>query len=343
MNQAEISKKGDILIVDDTPNNLRLLSTLLQRQGYEVRSVLNGLMALKAAHSAPPDLILLDISMPEMNGYEVCQHLKASKLTREIPVIFISAYNEAMDKVKAFEVGGVDYIAKPFQWAEVLARVENQLKICSLQKQLQAQNEQLQQEIKERRRAEAALQTANLKLRGLANLDGLTGTANRRRFDEYLRIQWQHLQQDQWPLSLILSDVDYFKRYNDTYGHLAGDHCLRTVVQKLEQVLKEQEEVICRSSLIARYGGEEFAAILPKVDCTLAWKIAQEIRQAVHSLQIPHSQSEVQPYVTVSLGVSTVIPHPGLNPNDLIAWTDQALYEAKARGRDQAIAHSDSP
>ncbi|MGK7927772.1 MAG: response regulator, partial [Spirulina sp.] len=183
--------KGDILIVDDTPNNLRLLSTLLQNHGYEARSVLSGEMALRAARSSVPDLVLLDISMPLMDGYEVCRELKAHANTREVPVIFISAFNEAMDKVRAFEVGGVDYITKPFQWAEVLVRVENQLKIRSLQTQLLQQNAQLQQEIQERLKAESALRIANQKLQNLANSDGLTGAANRRRFDEYLQEQWE--------------------------------------------------------------------------------------------------------------------------------------------------------
>lgn len=137
--------KGNILIVDDTPNNLRLLSTTLTEQGYKVRSVINGSMALMGVQAAPPDLILLDIKMPDMDGYEVCQHLKADEQTREIPVIFISALDEVFDKVKAFSIGGVDYITKPFQLEEVLARVENQLKLRRLQAQLQAQNHRLQQ------------------------------------------------------------------------------------------------------------------------------------------------------------------------------------------------------
>src|ERR671932_1122140 len=139
--------KGNILIVDDTPENLRLLSNALTEQGYKVRSVINGAMALMGAKAAPPDLILLDINMPQMNGYEVCEALKADEQTREIPVIFISALDEVLDKVKAFAVGGVDYITKPFHFEEVLARVENQLTIRNLQKQLQEQNLRLQQEI----------------------------------------------------------------------------------------------------------------------------------------------------------------------------------------------------
>lgn len=146
--------KADILVIDDTPENLALLSNMLTEQGYKVRSVTKGSTGLRGAQVAPPDLILLDIRMPEMNGYEVCQHLKADDRTREIPVIFISALGEVLDKVKAFSVGGVDYITKPFQVEEVLARIETHLTIRKLQKQLQQQNDRLQQEIKERTLAE---------------------------------------------------------------------------------------------------------------------------------------------------------------------------------------------
>lgn len=159
--------KGNILIVDDTPENLRLLSTMLAEKGYKVRSVINGEMALMGVKAAPPDLILLDINMPEMNGYEVCQTLKAEPQFCEIPVIFISALDEVLDKVKAFSIGGVDYITKPFQFEEVLARIENQLALRHLQKQLQEQNQRLQQEINDRIQAELALQRSEQQYREL--------------------------------------------------------------------------------------------------------------------------------------------------------------------------------
>lgn len=163
-NQKE---KANILVVDDKPDNLRLLSALLSQLGYEVRKVINGQTALKTVQAAPPDLILLDVMMPDMNGYEVCQHLKASPLTCDIPVIFISALDEVLDKVKAFAVGGVDYITKPFSEEEVFARVENNLTIRRLQKQLSDRNTQLQQEICDRQKAEAQLILSEARLRNL--------------------------------------------------------------------------------------------------------------------------------------------------------------------------------
>ncbi len=163
-NQPE---KANILVVDDKPDNLRLLSALLSQLGYEVRKVINGQTALKTVQAAPPDLILLDVMMPDMNGYEVCQHLKASPLTCDIPVIFISALDEVLDKVKAFAVGGVDYITKPFSEEEVFARVENNLTIRRLQKQLSDRNAQLQKEICDRQKAEAQLTLSEARFRNL--------------------------------------------------------------------------------------------------------------------------------------------------------------------------------
>jgi len=162
-NQANVVKQ-EILIVDDRPNNLRFLSTMLLEQGYEVRKAIDGPMALRSVQLEPPDLILLDIHMPDMNGYEVCKQLKASEQTKEIPVIFLSALDEPMDKVMAFDVGGVDYITKPFQFEEVLARVKTHLIMRQLQKQLQDQNERLQQEIRQRQQVEAELRQVNERL-----------------------------------------------------------------------------------------------------------------------------------------------------------------------------------
>ncbi|BAZ31965.1 response regulator receiver modulated diguanylate cyclase [Cylindrospermum sp. NIES-4074] len=222
---------GLILLVDDTPDNLRLLSKMLESQGFKVRKTVSGKMAIQAAKIEPPDLILLDINMPEINGYEVCRQLKSQEETAKIPIIFISALDQATDKVMAFEIGGVDYITKPFQESEVLARVKNQFIISRQQQQLIVQNQQLQQEILERQRAEEALVLANHQLNLFALLDGLTGVANRRKFDEFLNLEWQRLFREQLPLSLLLCDVDFFKNYNDTYGHLAGDHCLQQVAK----------------------------------------------------------------------------------------------------------------
>ncbi|HIK14932.1 MAG TPA: PleD family two-component system response regulator [Leptolyngbyaceae cyanobacterium M33_DOE_097] len=323
--------QGNILLVDDTPANLDLLTRMLTRKGYTVQAVNSGKKALALVELAPPDLVLLDISMPDMDGYEVCQHLKANPKTREIPVIFISALNEVSDKIRAFDVGGVDYITKPFRVAEVIARVATHVTIRRLQKELQQQNERLQQEIRDRHTVEMALQAAIHELEQLANLDGLTQLANRRRFDEHLFLEWRRLSRESSPLSLILCDVDFFKSYNDTYGHQAGDQCLCRIAKVLRETVKRPAD------LVARYGGEEFAVILPNTPLDGAVQVAQEILQKVALLTIPHCGSGISSHITVSLGVATIVPTQLLFPKQLVAAADRALYEAKSRGRNQIV------
>lgn len=331
MADLDSSPKGDILLVDDSPTNLRLLMTLLEARGYEVRGVLSGRMALMAAQAAPPDLILLDITMPQMDGYQVCRHLREDPRTQEIPVIFVSGLNEALDKVQAFQVGGVDYITKPFQFEEVLARIEHQLIILRLRRQLMEQNQRMQREIEERKRVEAAVQKANQELERLAYLDGLTQVSNRRRFDSYLQQEWERSKQDQTPLSLILIDVDYFKRYNDTYGHQAGDDCLIQIAQTVQGAVEGSRD------LVARYGGEEFAVILPQGSQERAYQVARQIQSLVQELGLPHRQSKVSPIVTLSLGIATLLPRSTFSADELIAEADAAIYEAKARGRNRIV------
>ncbi len=329
--------KSSILIVDDKPENLRLLSAILSEKGYKVRRVLNGQIALTACQTSPPDLVLLDINMPGMNGYEVCKKLKASEQTGDIPVIFISAMDDVWDKVEAFSVGGVDYITKPFQIEEVLVRVENQLTIQRLHAQLKAQNARLQQEICDRLRVEAELQQANQELKRLASLDGLTRIANRRHFDERLQLEWRRLFREKSSLSLILCDIDEFKNYNDTYGHLAGDYCLRQVASAISEAVKRSGD------LVARYGGEEFAVILPNTTADGAACVAEDIKQELHNLKIPHPRSCVSEYVTLSLGLSSTVPTLKNPPDALIAVADTALYEAKQQGKNRIIVKKFEP
>ncbi|PZO41532.1 MAG: diguanylate cyclase response regulator [Pseudanabaena frigida] len=324
-----VPSKEYILVVDDTPPNLQLLLTMLKRKGYEAHGVTDGLVALSDIKNKLPDLVLLDINMPNINGFQVCQQLKSSDLTSEIPVIFISARDEVLDKVQAFAVGGVDYITKPFQIAEVLARIENQLTLQRLQKQLQEQNHRLKQEINSRIIAETLLQEANEKLGRLVNLDGLTQLANRRCFDEYLEQEWQRLAREQLHLSLIMCDIDFFKNYNDTYGHVAGDDCLRKVSLLIKQAVRRPAD------LAARYGGEEFVLVLPNTDVDGAILVAEVIRQKLSELAIPHEDSVVSEFVTLSIGVTSLIPKTDSLPSVLLTSADYALYRAKELGRNQ--------
>ncbi|HEY9628417.1 MAG TPA: diguanylate cyclase [Coleofasciculaceae cyanobacterium] len=322
---------GNILIVDDTPDNLRLLAGILSRQNYDVRTVINGRMALMAAATLPPELILMDICMQDMDGYEVCRQLKAMPQTRDIPIIFLSALDGVIDKVMAFSAGGIDYITKPFQMAEVLARVTTHLTLCRLQKQLQAQNEMLQRQVRDRQMVEEALQIANQKLLHLVNTDELTHLANRRRFDDYLAYEWRRMMREQQPLSLIFCDIDFFKQYNDAYGHLKGDACLQSIAAVLKATAKRTAD------LPARYGGEEMVVILPNTPALGALQVAQEIQSSIQQLQISHMGSPVSPYVTLSFGIATLMPSAGLAARHLIAAADAALYQAKSEGRDRII------
>ncbi|MBK1986576.1 diguanylate cyclase [Sphaerospermopsis aphanizomenoides BCCUSP55] len=457
---SEKETKGNILLVDDIPENLQLLSDLLIKLGYTVRSVTSGRMALKTVKVKRPDVILLDIKMPEMDGYQVCQALKIDEDLRNIPVIFISALDDVFDKVKAFESGGIDYITKPFQIEEVVARLENQLTIqrqqLLLQKEINNRRETeevlyhsrallasvlnssldgiaamqavrdpvtgdiedfrclvvnpviarvfersredligklvlkkflshidpelfdkfvkivetaepLEQDfyypsgdsswfhfvavklgdgfavtirdITTRKQIELALQQANHRLEILANLDGLTQVANRRCFNNRLLQEWEESTQIQRPLSLIIFDIDAFKYYNDYYGHLAGDECLLQIAQAVYKFIRHLD-VNRPADLVARYGGEEFAVLLPNTDLKGAVKVAVRIQEAIHNLAIPHLKSTVRDIVTVSLGITALIPNNEVKPDTLIAAADKALYDAKQQGRDRYCLHA---
>lgn len=291
-----------ILVVDDTPANIRILGEEL-KSSYELIVATNGESALKRALSDnAPDLILLDIMMPDMNGYEVCRRLKADDRTRNIPVIFITAMSAEEDETKGLELGAVDYICKPFSLPIVRARVRTHLEL--------------------KRKTDI--------LENLSFLDGLTGIPNRRRFDMVLEMEWQRAMRNAQPLALVIIDVDHFKAFNDTYGHGAGDTCLKQVAEALNACQRRS------SDFMARYGGEEFAAVLPCAGTGDAAAMAEIIRKEVESLGIEHSGSPTCDRVTVSLGVASIIPPLHSSPSILLEAADRGLYAAKAAGRNQS-------
>ncbi len=320
-----------ILLVDDNLSNLKLLANVLEARGYALRAANNGHMALRSAAAVPPDLILLDINMPDLDGYEVCRQLKQDPNLKEIPVIFISTLDDVKDKVRAFEVGGVDYITKPFRFEEVLARVETHITLCRLRQQLMAQNEALQREIRDRQRMEQELHAANQELLRLSRLDGLTQIANRLYLDEYVAQEWSRARRDRYPLGILMCDIDRFKQYNDTYGHLQGDECLRLVAKALTRAVRRPAD------LVARYGGEEFAVVLPNTNLAGLQEVTNQIREQVRGLAIPHATSGIESYVTVSVGGAWTLPQMGARLEDLLAAADQALYGAKNQGRNCVV------
>ncbi|MDR9402474.1 MAG: diguanylate cyclase [Halothece sp. Uz-M2-17] len=513
-----MDREPRILAIDDVPDNLLLLCDLLEERGYHVSIASNVQVALKNINNTPPDLILLDICMPGMSGYRMASQLKSDPKTKEIPIIFVSILEDAHLKVKAFRVGGADYITKPFQVEEVIARIEHQITIQQqknelkqLKGQLLEQNQILEQRnydlqvlltltkimntaetldraiaqvltklcqvmgwdygeawilntagtelesseawyarncnleslynnqettlvtvkkelvetvaksqeiisllnledlaqlshsdssqhlqqlfqdtdlkrllgvpiifketvlavllfssngcndhhestpvsslnidqleliqsvatqlgaLMQRLRTEMALKQANDKLQHLVSYDGLTEIANRRRFDEYLDEQWRQGKRDRAELSLILCDLDAFKLYNDTLGHQAGDSCLQEVAKAITTVVNRPLD------LVARYGGEEIAVLLPNTSQIGAFQLAEKICETVKDLKIPHPHSPVSHHVTISVGVSSIIPRDDCAPKMLIRMADNALYQAKELGRDRVILNN---
>lgn len=466
MAKIELEQDDYLLIVDDQIENLKVLDILLSERGYKVKKAINGETALMAAESKPPNLILLDIKMPDVNGYEVCRRLKTNPQLCDIPVIFISALDEVFNKVEAFQVGGCDYITKPFQSEEIIHRIDLQLSIQKqkhlLQQEIQTRadkeiqlleeirkrheaeeilyqsrallssilnssldgiaalqavrddqgqiadfrcvvinpilarkinyqktkiigklflrkflhkinpllfekfvqlvetGESLEQDllyqdntrqiwyhfiavklgdgfslvirdITERKQIELAMQKANEKLKLLASLDGLTNIANRRYFAQRYQQLWQRCMREKQPLSVILCDVDFFKNYNDVYGHLAGDGCLVTIAQTINKQLKGSE------NFVARYGGEEFVVVLPKTSTEAAIEVAENIQAQVKDLKIAHRKSPINAYVTLSIGIATITPTSNSLSEKLMDAADQSLYKAKQQGRNRIV------
>lgn len=319
MQQTEIINEQSIVIVDDSPDNLRLLVGILHERGYKVRPAPNGDRALATVRKNPPDLILLDIMMPDINGYEVCHQLKKDYQTRHIPVIFLSALNEVLDKVKAFSAGGVDYITKPFQVEEVLARVQTHLKLRIQQKTLELQNIELMKK-------NALIHEQARKLELLATKDFLTGLSNRSDFLKKSFQEEQRFNRTKREFCLIILDIDHFKTVNDTYGHDCGDKVLIAVSRGLEKALRTQD-------ILARWGGEEFVCLLPETGPDGIRVAGEKIRTMVEAHQ--YKCEDVPVSVTVTLGAC--IYDGSCSIDECLRRADDALYRGKKQGRNQVV------
>lgn len=295
-----------LLVVDDQPINIQTLYQIFHAD-HEVFVATSGEQALAFCRGNPlPDLILLDVVMPGLDGLAVCQQLKADPVLANIPVIFVTACMDPADETRALEAGGVDFITKPVNPMVVRARVKTHLT-------LKAQGDFL---------------------RSLVFIDGLTGVANRRRFDEALLSEWRQCRRAGTPLALLMIDIDHFKRYNDHYGHPTGDACLQQVAAVLEAAMQRA------CDLVARYGGEEFVCLLPGCDQAPALAKAQALQAALAAQGIAHEASPTAAWVTLSIGVAVAQPQAGGSPAALVAAADAALYSAKHRGRNCISAHS---
>jgi diguanylate cyclase (GGDEF)-like protein len=296
--------KPRILIVDDEKMNLKVLADLL-KEDYSPVLARDGEQALQhALGELPPDLILLDVVMPQMGGYEVIKRLKDNDRTKNIPVIFVTSLDSVMDEEHGLKLGAVDYITKPFSPPIVKIRVHNHLRIVHQYRLLDQ----------------------------LAYLDGLTEISNRRRFEEYFQREWVRSARSGTPFSLAMVDVDFFKSYNDHYGHAMGDRALQKIAKALESALMRPAD------LIARYGGEEFVLMLPETDAFAAKGVTERALQKIVEMNIPHQYSPVADNITVSLGLVTTLIEDSLTPQIFVATADKNLYLAKENGRNRVVA-----
>jgi diguanylate cyclase (GGDEF)-like protein len=364
---GEMPKKNKILVVDDVPVNVQLLTTYLTSVGYEVVTARDGQEALDQVAATLPDLILLDVMMPKLNGFEVCERLKSDSTTRIIPVIMVTALNEIEDKIKATESGADDFVSKPFNKLELLTRVKSLLRIKQLHDELSAKVRELE--------------LARERLRQLAITDGLTGLYNHRYFKEHLEQELYRASRHQSRVSVVMVDIDHFKKFNDTYGHPAGDAILRAIGRLLKENIRKID-------LAARYGGEEFCLVLVETPKAAAIVVAEKVRRLVevHPFDLlrdgqlfpatapnqsddgrlpkspsgegtnhnsgtevvmaaePWQESPTVPpnnlrgnfHTTISMGVAT-FPDDAVELSQLIEVADQRLYKAKKQGRNQVV------
>ena len=293
------ARKPRLLVVDDQSIHIQVLYRALSAE-YQLFMANSGEQALRVCRDQLPDLVLLDVVMPDMDGFEVLQQLKAKPETTDIPVIFVTAHGGDEIETQCLQAGAVDFIPKPVNPSVVRARVKTHLTL------------KFQSDL----------------LRDMAFIDGLTGVSNRRHFDDRLAAEWGRAQRSASPLSLILLDVDFFKSFNDHYGHQAGDDCLRQIAKVLKAELKRPTD------LVARYGGEEFVCLLPDASLEDAMVMAERLLDAVKTRGIAHLYSDAAPVVTVSLGVATRGPELGnTQAAKLLALADAQLYQAKRTGR----------
>ncbi|QGG48547.1 diguanylate cyclase domain-containing protein [Heliorestis convoluta] len=316
--------KNCILIVDDSEDVRRLLQEMLRREDYDVIVVESAQKGIALLSENTVDLILMDVLLPAMNGLEACQLIKSMPEWRHIPIIMVTDLEDMEELDRAFSAGAIDYITKPIKKVELLARIRSALA--------------LKKEMDERKARETELLAVNgllekaiEKLKTLSSLDGLTELPNRRRFDEYLHTEWKRAYRNNIPISLIMLDIDHFKAYNDSYGHLGGDECLKEISRILNKKVRRPGDLVCR------YGGEEFAIVLPETNLHGAEVLAENIRKSIEQRKIFHNSSPIHNVVTVSVGVATKIPQLITSWNDLILSADQALYKAKNQGRNRVV------
>lgn len=308
----------NILVVDDSATIRAGLRSQLEKMQHNVTEAENGELALKIWQQSRPDVVLIDVMMPVMDGYEAARRMRAVSQDNWMPIIFLSSMETDQDLERAIEAGGDDYLVKPVSSVVLSAKIRAKYRL----------------ELMRRRLLEVSreLAASNRQLEMLSRQDGLTTLANRRYLDAYLATEVRRVSRSGEPLSLILIDIDFFKAFNDGYGHQAGDECLRRIAGCLQSACHRAGD------MPARYGGEEFVLVLPNTSIEGAANVAEALAASVTAMAIPHAGSEVSTIVTMSQGVSTMLPKTDWTPEALIEHADLALYRAKEKGRNRVEA-----
>lgn len=310
------------LVIEDSQTGLAVVSQHLERMGIQPIAATDGESGVALFREHNPDIVLLDVVLPGMDGYEVARRIRAIEQSGEwTPIIFLTARTADTDLVQGITAGGDDYLFKPISEVVLAAKVRAMQRILQMRYSLVVLTRKLD--------------AANQELTRLTSLDGLTGLSNRRHFDETLMREWRRAARYKRPLALALIDVDHFKLFNDTYGHLAGDECLKSVASALQAVSRRP------SDLVARYGGEEFAFISPAASAEDAAALARTICATLQAQARPHMRSPLG-VLTASMGVATLVPGKDDSPDTLFRLADQALYEAKHKGRNR-VEQADAP
>jgi diguanylate cyclase (GGDEF)-like protein len=307
-----------ILVVDDSATIRNATARMLEKMGHTAVEAEDGARALEAFERERPDLVLMDVAMPVMDGYTAAQQLRARRPEDWVPIIFLSGADQEQDLERGIRAGGDDYLIKPVSQVVLHAKIHAMQRIDEMRRRLIKMS--------------AELTAANRALERMSRQDGLTELANRRCLDAYLADEMNRARRSKKELSFALCDLDFFKPYNDHYGHQAGDECLKQVAQALRSGCRRPAD------LAARYGGEEFALVLPETVLSGAALVAENVRAAVARLKISHERSGVAPHLTVSVGVACLLPGRNIPIERRVAIADQALYQAKKLGRDRVVA-----
>lgn len=330
VDKGSLNNKIVVLVVDDQMMVVEAVRRILASESdIEFHFCTDPTKAIETTIKIEPTVILLDLVMPEIDGMTLVRFFRSNKKTLDIPIIVLSTIEAAVDKGAAFSAGASDYIVKLPDAIELIARIRSHSQGYLSRKERDEAFEQL-------RRLKAELEESNKALQLLSSLDGLTGIANRRRFDEFMHQEWMRSNREKTTISMILIDIDYFKPYNDNYGHQKGDDTLKLVAKTLNEGIHRPAD------LLARYGGEEFVVVLPETALSGAVQLAETMTQVIYELKSPHQFSEVAEYVTVSMGVACCEPDKRYNSVEtLINAADKALYQAKELGRNQVYVSGD--